>query len=237
MIMIEDIKADDVSRATCIGIIVDGNRRWAKEHGLLSFEGHAAGLAKAKEIVPHAFSRGVETIILYAFSTENWNRSQEEIEYLMHLFGGALIRELEEFSRENTRIRFIGDLARLPEKLRTSIKKVEEETSSFDSKKTLVLAISYGGRTEILSAVNQLLNEGKKNVREEDISEAVWGAGIQDPDLIIRTGGEKRLSNFLPWQSVYSELFFTDTKWPDFKKEEFDTILAEFSIRERRHGK
>ena len=227
----------EASKINCVGIIMDGNRRWAKEQGLPGVGGHAAGLTKVKEMVRCAFSQGVETVILYAFSTENWNRSKEEVGYLMNLFEGALMRELAELSKENVRVRFIGDLTHLSEKLRTSIKKVEEETAHPDAQKTLVLAISYGGRAEILSAVNKLLNEGKKDVREDELNRALWTSDIPEPDLIIRTGGEKRLSNFLTWQSVYSELFFTDTKWPAFTKEEFADILREFSTRERRRGK
>jgi undecaprenyl diphosphate synthase len=223
--------------ATCVGIIMDGNRRWAKARGLQSLEGHTAGFAKAKEIIRHAFSRGVETIILYAFSTENWNRSPTEVGYLMNLFGGALIRDLEELAQEGIRVRFIGDMARLPEKLRASAKKLEEKGSVDPVGKTLVIAISYGGRSEILAAVNKLLGQGKKEVQEEEFTSSLWGAGIRDPDLIIRTGGERRLSGFLTWQSIYSELFFSDSFWPDFTKEEFDSILAEFNQRERRGGK
>lgn len=225
------------SHAICVGIIMDGNRRWARMHGLQSLKGHTAGREKAKEIVRHAFSRGVGTIILYAFSTENWNRSPEEVGYLMTLFGEALMREFDELSREGIQIRFIGDLSRLPDSLRAAAEKLEKESSCADSNKKLFIALSYGGRAEILAATNRLLAEGKKDVREEEMCAALWSADMPDPDLIIRTGGKKRLSNFLPWQSVYSELFFSDSLWPDFMKEEFDSMLAEFSLRERRHGK
>lgn len=234
--MNEQEKNSDAPRAICVGIIMDGNRRWAKEQGMASMKGHSAGLRKVKEILRHAFSQNVGTIILYAFSTENWNRSKEEVGYLMELFAGALMREFEELSREGIHVRFVGDLGQLPEKLRIAAKKVEED-SRLDSKKTLAVAVSYGGRAEIIAATNQLLQEGKKEVTEQEFDAALWSAGVQEPDLIIRTGGEKRLSNFLTWQSVYSELFFTDTKWPAFTADEFDTILAEFSTRERRRGK
>ncbi|MHB8660985.1 MAG: polyprenyl diphosphate synthase [Minisyncoccota bacterium] len=222
--------------ALCVGIIMDGNRRWARARGLRSLEGHTTGIEKAKEIIRHAFSCSVGTIILYAFSTENWNRSPQEVGYLTHLFETALIRELDELSREGIQVRFIGDLARLPDKLRASAKKLEE-SSCVGSRKTLVIALSYSGRAEILAAMNRLLAEGKREVRIKEMRAALWSAGIPDPDIIIRTGGEKRLSNFLTWQSVYSELFFSDSLWPEFTKKEFDSILAEFALRERRHGK
>lgn len=222
--------------AACVGFIMDGNRRWAKERRVPSLEGHAAGLTKAKEIVRHAFFRGVETAVLYAFSTENWNRSKEEVGYLMDLFATALMRDIEELSREGIRVRFIGDLARLPERIRLSMEHIER-TSAGHRGKTFIIAISYGGRAELVAAMNRLLAQGASTVQEEDIAAALWSADMPDPDIIIRTGGEKRLSNFLPWQSVYSELFFTDTKWPAFTKEEFDSILEEFSARERRRGK
>ncbi|MHB1769549.1 MAG: polyprenyl diphosphate synthase [Minisyncoccota bacterium] len=222
--------------ALCVGIIMDGNRRWALSRGLSSMEGHTAGLKKAKDIVRHAFSHHVGTVILYAFSTENWNRSTEEVAYLMDLFGGAFVRELDELSREGIRVRFVGDSARLPEKLRTAMQKLEQQSISAGSGKTLVIALSYGGRAEILAAANRLLAAKKENVSEADFSAALWSAGIKDPDIIIRTGGEKRLSNFLPWQSVYSEFFFSDSFWPDFSRAEFDAILASFAKRDRRRG-
>lgn len=230
------INMNDVSGVSCIGIIMDGNRRWAKARGLQSLKGHTAGLEKTKEIVRHAFSRGVGTLILYAFSTENWNRSPDEVGYLMNLFGGVLLRELDELSRGGVHVRFIGDLSRLPDTLRASAEKLEKGSSRGDSNKKLFIALSYGGRAEILAAANRLLAEGKKEVREEEVRAALWSAGMPDPDIIIRTGGEKRLSNFLPWQSVYSELFFSDSLWPDFTKEEFDSMLTEFGTRERRRG-
>ena len=219
----------------CVGIIMDGNRRWARAKGLPTLEGHSIGFAKAKEIVRHAFMRGVGTVVVYAFSTENWNRAPEEVSYLMRLFANALTKEFSDIIQEGVRIRFLGDLSRLPNELRTASENIEKESAK--GNKTLGIALSYGGRAEITTAVNTLLTAGKQKVSEEDISAALWSAGMPDPDLIIRTSGEKRLSNFLPWQSVYSELFFSDTLWPEFTTEELDTILSEFAERERRHGK
>lgn len=220
----------------CVGIIMDGNRRWAKEHGMPTLEGHRKGLATTKKIVRHAFDRGVNTIFLYAFSTENWNREPEEVSYLMSLFAGALVNELKELMDEGVRVRFIGQRERLASSLQ-SLMVDTEKSSEQGTKGTLVIAISYGGRSEILSAVNKLLEEGRETVTEPELRDAMWTAGTPDPDLIIRTGKEKRLSNFLPWQSAYSEFYFSDTYWPDFSQEELDTIFADFASRERRRGK
>lgn len=230
-------KTNSAPGALTVGIIMDGNRRWARARGLSSMEGHTAGLAKAKDIVRHAFSSNIETVILYAFSTENWSRPAPEVSYLMDLFSGALMRELAELSREGIRIRFIGDLARLPEKLREAMQKSEQESNTGVSGRTLVIALSYGGRADILAGVNTLLASHAPRADEKMLQDAMWSHGLADPDIVIRTGGEKRLSNFLTWQTAYSELFFSDSFWPDFSREEFDTVLKSFATRERRRGK
>lgn len=215
---------------------MDGNRRWAKAENLSTLEGHRTGLTKLKEVAGWARESGVDTLVLYAFSSENWNRASEEVDYLMELAVKALDTELAELRAQDMRIRFIGDLSRLPEAVRTRVQKCEQE--SRDGKNgTLVFALSYGGRAEIVAAANKLLAEGKKEVDEASFASALWSSGVSDPDIIIRTGGEHRLSNFLSWQSAYSELFFINTYWPDFSKEEFEKILNEFATRERRHGK
>ena len=219
-----------------VGIIMDGNRRWAKARGLPTFEGHRAGLAKAKEIIKEAFDSGVKNVILYAFSTENWNRTAEEVSYLMSLFEQAIKDEFKELATENVRVRFIGEITRLPGQLQKVAHELEEETKSA-TRGTLAIALSYGGRPEIVSAVNSLIQAGHETVSEAEISSALWTHDIPDPDLIIRTSGEYRLSNFLTWQGVYSELHFTDTLWPDFSKEELHRIFDWYAARDRRHGK
>lgn len=219
-----------------VGIIMDGNRRWASSKGLPTLEGHRKGLEKSKEIARAAFDAGVTTLYYYAFSTENWNRAPEEVSYLMTLFEQAIQEEFKEFAKEDIRVRFIGDLARLPQKLQKLARELEEKTAG-NTRGTLVIALSYGGRLEILSAVNRLIQEGRELISEQELGEALWTSGMPDPDLIIRTSGEKRLSNFLTWQSVYSELAFTDTYWPDFSKEELLQIFEEYAKRERRNGK
>ncbi|MBU2103519.1 di-trans,poly-cis-decaprenylcistransferase [Patescibacteria group bacterium] len=219
-----------------VGIIMDGNRRWARAQGLPTFEGHAKGILKILDVVNWAQSRGVEQVTIYAFSTENWNRSAEEVSYLMKLFEKFFAEHLAELSEKDVRVRFIGDRTLAAPRTQEILRETERRTAA-GINGTLVVAFSYGGRPEILAAVNTLLKMGKQKVTEEEFEAALWTAGLLDPDLIIRTGGEQRLSNFLPWQSAYSELFFTETMWPDFSEEEIEKIFQEYAARERRHGK
>ncbi|MEK9175399.1 MAG: polyprenyl diphosphate synthase [Patescibacteria group bacterium] len=222
---------------TTIGIIVDGNRRWAKARGLASREGHRAGYNKLKEVLSWARDSGVKNAICYVFSTENWKRSKEEISFLMDLLRSLFMQnEVAEFRKNGISIRVAGDRTMLDPDLQTLISKAEKDTQN-ENKMILSFALSYGGRKEIVSAINQALIDGKKMITENEFSNYLWTAGVPDPDIIIRTGGERRLSNFLPWQSVYSELFFVDTMWPDFSKGEFTNILEEYAERERRFGK
>lgn len=228
----------DQAVPSCVGIIMDGNRRWAKAKGLPTLEGHRAGGATLKETVRWAKEAGVEHIIFFTFSTENWNRTQEEVSYLLNLIGEFIESELEHFHAEGGVLHFVGDLSRFPENLQTIFQESRDKTAG-NAGPHVYFALNYGGRQEILSAVQAIAAE---HPRAEDITDAYFAKHLQtgdmpDPDLIIRTSGEMRLSGFLPWQSVYSELFFTKTLWPDFTREEFDAILAEFKARERRHGK
>jgi len=220
----------------CIGMIMDGNRRFAKEQGLSFVEGHTQGYEKLKEVVEWMKDAGIPNLIVYAFSTENWNRPEGEVSFLMSLLRKVLAEELGEFDEKGVRLIFAGDLTRFSEDIQKLMSKAEEKTKN-NNKHTLVLCVSYGGRTELIHTINNLLREGAESINEEEFSQALWTKGIPDPDIIIRTGGEKRLSGFLPWQSVYSELFFPKTFWPAFSKEEFLDILKEFSSRERRKGK
>lgn len=223
----------------CIGIIMDGNRRWARKRGLSVHEGHRAGYKKLKELLTWAKESGVKTVVAYAFSTENWNRSKLEVGFLLKLLRNVLVDEVEDIKKEKVRVRFIGDLSRFPKDIEEGIRKLEEETI-VHKENTLILAISYGGRAEIVSAVKKISQEKTKEeigkMTEKEFSKYLWTKDMPDPDLIVRTGGEKRLSNFLPWQSVYSEFYFTPTLWPAFLRREFDKILAEFAKRERRRG-
>jgi undecaprenyl diphosphate synthase len=228
----------------CVAMIMDGNRRWGKERNLESFKGHERGYDKIKEVADWCIKGNIPNIILYAFSIENWQRKEEEISYLMELVRFMLSdeKEIDFFKKRGVRISFIGDMSLVPENLRSLIKKTEEDSKEL-GKLHLALAFSYGGRREILNAAKDISKtksrEEIENFTEEDFSKFLWTGNINipDPDLVIRTSGEMRLSNFLTWQSVYSELFFTKTYWPDFTHEEFDEILEEFSQRERRLGK
>ncbi|MCR4330311.1 MAG: polyprenyl diphosphate synthase, partial [Patescibacteria group bacterium] len=203
----------------CIGIIMDGNRRWARKRGLPVYEGHRAGYKKLKELLTWAREAGVKTVVAYAFSTENWNRSKLEVGFLLKLLRNVLVDEVEDIKKEKVRVRFIGDLSRFPKDIEEGIRKLEKETMVY-KENTLVLAVSYGGRPEIVAAVKKIAQEKTKEeigkMTEKEFSKYLWTKDIPDPDLIVRTGGEKRLSNFLPWQSVYSEFYFTPTLWPAF---------------------
>jgi undecaprenyl diphosphate synthase len=220
-----------------IGIIMDGNRRWAKSQGLFAVKGHNAGVDRLESTVEHAGKRGIDTMTFWAFSTENWNRSKSEVNALMNVFRDVLKGPMmQRFMKNGVRVRTIGDISRFPEDIRD-----KAETVVFDSKDNkrinVNLALNYGGREELVYAFNELIKEGKEEVTAEDISSHLYTGGQPDPDLIIRTGGEQRLSGFLPWQAVYSEFYFTDTFWPNFDEKEFDKALIDYSSRERRFGK
>jgi len=223
------------SAPACVGIILDGNRRWAKENGVSKLEGHRAGMETLKKTVRFVRDSDIKHLIVYAFSTENWNRDKDEVSYLMDLFREAIKKEMNELGKENVRVRFVGQRERFSDDLQRAMGDIEKKTEKNDAI-TLWVCFSYGGRAEIVAAAAAAA-VADVPITEESLSENLWTAGMPEPDIIIRTGGEKRLSNFLLWQSAYSELFFTDTLCPDFNKEEFDAILAEFASRERRRGK
>ena len=226
---------NEVSSApSCVGIILDGNRRWAKGNGVSKLEGHRAGMETLKKTVRFVRDSDIKHLIVYAFSTENWSRDKDEVSYLMDLFREAIKKEMNELGKENVKVRFVGQRERLSEDLQQSMDEIEKETAENEAI-TLWVCLSYGGRAEIVAAANPAAKSDL--ITEELLAKNLWTAEMPDPDIIIRTGGEKRLSNFLLWQSAYSELFFTDTLCPDFNKEEFDSILAEFAQRERRNGK
>ncbi|MBP6868681.1 MAG: di-trans,poly-cis-decaprenylcistransferase [Candidatus Pacebacteria bacterium] len=218
-----------------IGIIMDGNRRWARSRNLPLLEGHRQGAEKLKDVARWSRDAGVQELTVYAFSTENWKRSEEEVSYLMKLLGQMLSKDLQELHKEHIQLRFVGERDRFQPTLIEKMNELERVVP-LETKLTLVIALSYGGRAELTSAVNTLIERGVENVSEEDINRALWTNGLMDPDMVIRTGGEKRLSNFLPWQSVYSELFFSETMWPEFSFEEFLSCIEAFRSRERRRG-
>lgn len=232
------VSSQQQSRAAprCIGVIMDGNRRWARANGMPTLEGHRKGYDKMKDFLGWAREAGVLWVIVYAFSSENWNRSTEEVSYLMKLLKRACAEEAAHFKKENARIRVIGNRARLAPDVREAVMHAEEETKNCTGE-TLALAISYGGRDELVEAARKLCGRAPEEITKETFAAELWTNGIPDPDIVIRTSGEQRLSNFLLWQAAYSELFFTETLWPDFSKEEFFQILEKYAARERRYGK
>ncbi len=215
-----------------VGIIMDGNRRWAKRKNLPTFEGHQKGAEKLKELVRWAEGVNVTHIIAYAFSTENWKRGEEEVGALMKLLEEYLKEDLRELS-EHAQVRFIGEREKFSANIQRAMEEVEKQSQATGP--VLAIALSYGGRSEIVRAAQRLQTAGTP-ITEESINGSLMTTGIPDPDLIIRTGGEQRLSNFLPWQSVYSELVFTDTLWPDFSEQEFVQHLQTFRNRKRNFG-
>lgn len=221
-----------------IGIIMDGNGRWAEMRGLPRFEGHKRGVERAREIIDAAGTLGVEAVSLYAFSIENWKRPEDEIKVIMGLLESTLKNQLESFITGGVRFRVIGNRERLSPNIREIIEFTEQATAE-NRRLTAQFAISYGGRDEIIRAVKRALRERLDPERLDDalFSELLDTAGIPDPDLIIRTSGEQRISNFLTWQSAYAEFFFTDTLWPDFTPEEFLEAIHDFQMRDRRFGK
>ena len=218
-----------------VAIIMDGNGRWAKERGQMRLQGHLAGMEALCGIVRHSSDIGVEYLTVYAFSTENWKRPADEVAGIFKLLIKFVKRELDELNRNNVRIGILGDWSVIPEDSADSIRLALSTTENNDGLR-FNIALNYGGRAEITRAVNMLIDSGKKNVTEEDISACLYTAGIPDPDVIIRTSGESRLSNFLIWQSAYSEIVLTPVYWPDFTPEEYERCLAEYQSRDRRFG-
>ncbi len=218
-----------------IAIILDGNGRWAKKRFLPRNAGHKAGAKTLEQIAEYANDIGVEHLTVYAFSTENWNRPKDEVEGLMNLFENYLNEVLKSITAKNIKINFFGDTSVFSGKLLELINKTKE-LSAKNTGNSLNLCINYGGRSEIVSAVNALIKEGKTEISEEDISKNIYSKNIPDPDLIIRPSGEMRLSNFLLWQCAYSEFYYTDVLWPDFTKKELDLAILEYNKRSRRFG-
>lgn len=218
----------------CVGIILDGNRRWAKEHGLPFLEGHRQGLNNVEPIAVAARDMGIKHLALYAFSTENWNRPKDEVSWLMKIFEEMAKDKADRLAKAGAKIHFVGQLWRFSENLQKLMREAEEKSPK-DPKITIWICLSYGGRADIAQAAASLAKKGEE-ITEESISRNLWTAGMPDPDIIIRTGGAERISNFLLWQSAYSEFFFQKTFWPDFTKEEFAKIVDEYKTRERRIG-
>lgn len=240
----EDISLADINLETIpshVSIIMDGNGRWATARGLDRTEGHKAGVLSLREAVTTSVRLGLDVLSVYAFSTENWKRPQREVDLLMRLFAETLLKELPLFHQENVKLRFFGDLEALPEKTRKTFQRGLDETAQ-NTGMTFALAVNYGSRAELTRAAVLLahqISEGAvsaDSVTPADFEKNLYTAGLSDPDLLIRTSGELRLSNYLLWQLAYSELYVTQTYWPDFSKWDFLRAIKDYQGRERRFG-
>jgi undecaprenyl diphosphate synthase len=221
-------------RARTVAIIMDGNGRWAERRGLPVAEGHRAGTKALRRTVEAAIDLGVETLIVYAFSTENWSRPEGEVEDLMEIFGETIERELPDLARQGVRARFLGRRDRAPDELRAQMEGLEDETAH-NERLNLWIAFDYGGRAELVEAARRLVEAGEEPT-EESLRAQLYAPELPDPDLLIRTSGELRISNFLLWQLAYSELVFLDVLWPDFGAAELEDALAAYAQRRRRFG-
>lgn len=240
----EDISLSDINLETIpshVSIIMDGNGRWATARGLDRTEGHKAGVLSLREAVTTSVRLGLDVLSVYAFSTENWKRPQREVDLLMRLFAETLLKELPLFHQENVKLRFFGDLEALPEKTRKTFQRGLDETAQ-NTGMTFALAVNYGSRAELTRAAVLLANQiaegsvSADSVTPADLEKNLYTAGLSDPDLLIRTSGELRLSNYLLWQLAYSELYVTQTYWPDFSKWDFLRAIKDYQGRERRFG-
>jgi undecaprenyl diphosphate synthase len=243
----ENIKEEEDKIPSHIVLLPDGNRRWARESNMASIEGHKAGFENLKKFCSYCQERGIKILTAFGFSVENWNRPTKEVKYLMQLLEHGLLNEIEDYYNKESdslligdkiKVRIIGEKDRLPQGLQDAIKKIEDLTK--DNKDyVLNLAVSYSGRWDIIQAIKRMVKEklSPKKISEALFNDYLSTEGMPLPDLIIRTGGEKRLSNFLLWQAAYSELYFSEKYWPDFNKEDFNKAIAEYSHRKRRFGR
>lgn len=221
-----------------IVLFPDGNRRWAKQKGIHSFDGHQQGYRNIIDFADWCKNRGVKVLTAFGFSTENWNRSPQEVEYLMSLVEKGLSESLDRFKKDGIRVKIIGQKERLPKYVQETVQRVESETDH-NAHLHLNLAVSYGGKWDILNAVKNIIQD---NIPSEKVDEKLFGsylstAGLPNPDLVIRAGGEMRLSNFVLWQAAYAELYFSPKLWPDFTEQDLDEAFTEFDRRQRRFGK
>ncbi len=220
-----------------IGIILDGNRRFAKAKGLPAFEGHRLGFENLKKTAEYIFDKGVDILTVYAFSTENWNREKKEVAYLMDLFRILVNKEINKLSKRGIKVNFFGRLEDFEHDLQKSIKKAREKTKN-GQRGILNICLSYGGRDELVRAFKKIVAQKitVDKIDQELISQNLDSAGLPDPDMIIRTSGEERLSGFLTWQSTYSELYFPEKTWPEFMEADLDKAILEYNKRQRRFG-
>ena len=220
--------------ARAVAIIMDGNGRWASAHGVGVADGHRAGSRALRPVVETAIDVGVESLAVYAFSTENWTRPGDEVEALMEIFGETIDRELVDLAKEGVRTRFVGRRDRAPDWLRSKLEELERATAA-ETRLNLWIAFDYGGRAELVEAARRIAESGEE-IDEESFGRFLYAPEMPDPDLVIRTSGELRVSNFLLWQSAYAEFAFTDTLWPDFGPDEFRAAIEDYASRRRRFG-
>ncbi|NPA13548.1 MAG: isoprenyl transferase [Aquificae bacterium] len=221
---------------THVAVIMDGNGRWARRRGLPRVYGHRAGAERVEEILQTAKEVGVKWLSVFAFSTENWQRPKEEVDTIMSLLVEYINKKVPYLLENNIRLRFMGRIDQLPENIKQTVLEGEEATKGCKGM-NFVVALNYSGKAEIIDAVNRILAEGKGSITEEDFRKYFYIPEMPDPDLLIRTSGEERISNFMLWQMAYTEFYFTETLWPDFDREEFFKALYEYQSRERRFGK
>lgn len=221
-----------------VGLILDGNRRWAQQHDLPTLEGHRQGAEAFKNVALAAFDRGVKYVSAFAFSTENWQRTEEEVGYLMRLFVKAVEKHLNTFHKANIRIVILGRINELPDDVRKALEKTQEKTKD-NTRGTLAICVNYGGREELVDAVKKIVACGTPaaDIDRDVIQAALYHPEVPGIDLLIRTSGERRTSGYMLYRSEYAELYFTDTMWPDFTEEELDKALQDYSQRKRRFGK
>jgi len=225
-----------------VAIIMDGNSRWAQKKDLSKEKGHKEGVKKARLAVEFFLQNGIKDLTLFAFSTENWGREKKEVKALMKLFLEAISEQTPDLIKNKVKLNFIGEISRFDKVLIKQIKKSQESTNKYDSKMNLNIAISYGGRWDLEQALKKIIDDILKetikirNLNENLISNYLSTSRIKDPDMIIRSGGQKRISNFFLWQAAYSEIYFSDKLWPDFNEKDFEKALDEFSLRKRKFG-
>ncbi|OPL08374.1 MAG: UDP pyrophosphate synthase [delta proteobacterium ML8_F1] len=218
-----------------VAFIMDGNGRWAKKRNLPRSLGHKAGTENIRKIIAYAKEKGIGYLTFYAFSTENWKRPQDEIQALMKLLKQYLMKEVDTFNKEGVRLCTIGSLEAFSPDLVQAIEEAREKTAG-NRAITVIIALNYGSRQEIVRGVNRLIAQGKSEITEEDLNQVLYTRDFPDPDLLVRTSGELRLSNFLLWQLAYTELLFTPEYWPDFNEKSFEKALEEYTRRDRRYG-
>lgn len=228
------VSVENMSGIEHIGFIMDGNGRWAKKRGMPREYGHKFGAESFKKVMEYCGKIGIRAVTFYVFSTENWKRPQKEVDSIMDLLRGYLDDCQKELKKYNVKFVFLGDKSVFPSEMRDKMMNIEKESA--DNEYTVNLALNYGGRDEIVNSVNKLIAQGKKSVTEADISGALYTKDSPELDLIVRTGGDMRISNFLLWQSAYAELYFTDVLWPDFGSKDVDAAIDDFKKRKRRFG-